>query len=169
MLVYHPMNDPYHCIYRILCILFDLKQENINLDLIRILDFYVLFPSRLKNIVLPQIYNSYKKIFKDISEPYENLPIDIKLLDGLKELQNNALKTLAAYNIIDSYCYLNEDKIIFYKDNITQGMLSLINDSQIRQKDWYKILIEKISIIEFYGNKGLKYRTKLLEYQYDAI
>ena len=84
-------------------------------------------------------------------------------------MQNNALKTLAAYNIIDSYHYLNEDKIIFYKDNITQGMLSIINESLIRQQNWYKILIEKISMIKFYGNKGLKYRTKLLEYQYDAI
>lgn len=169
MLVYHPMNDPYHCIYRILCVLFDLKQDKVDVDLMRILDFYVLFPSRLKNIVLPQMYNNYKKIFKDIPEPYENLPIDIKLLDGLEELQNNALKTLAAHNIIDSSSYLNENKIVFYEDNISQGILSILDESQIRQQNWYKILIEKIATIEFYGNKGLKDRTKLLEYQYDAI
>ena len=50
MLVYHPIYDSYHCIFRILCILHDIQQVDIEVDLIRILDFYVLFPSRLKNI-----------------------------------------------------------------------------------------------------------------------
>ena len=169
MLVYHPIYDSYHCIFRILCILHDIQQVDIEVDLIRILDFYVLFPSRLKNIKLPQAYISYKKIFKQIPDPYENLPIDIKLLDSLKEIQNIAIKTLAAQNIIDKQTYLEKNKIIFFHKNISQNISSIILNSKIRQQDWSSVLIENISLIKFYGSNGLKDRTSLLEYQYDSV
>ena len=168
MLTYHPSKDPYHCIYRILCILYDLEQTCIDIDLLKILDFYVLFPSRLKNIKLPQMYTSFRKIFKSISEPYEILPSDIKLISSIETIQQIAIKTLIAQHFIDGKLFL-VNKICFIKENLTTELLTILEHSEIRTQEWYKILTKELSVLNLYGSEGLKSRTNLLEYQYDAI
>ena len=50
MLIYHPVHDINHCLYRILALLEISKHKEIDWELIKLMDFYVLFPHQLKNI-----------------------------------------------------------------------------------------------------------------------
>ncbi|MDX2353240.1 ABC-three component system middle component 5 [Stutzerimonas xanthomarina] len=52
MLMYHPAFDANHCLYRIVSILRATDDQQISWPLLRMLDFYYLFPGQLKNIKL---------------------------------------------------------------------------------------------------------------------
>jgi hypothetical protein len=52
MLVYHPAFDIYNGVFRMLQLVTFMKQENVELDKIRIWDFYLTFPNQLPYIII---------------------------------------------------------------------------------------------------------------------
>ena len=48
MIIYNPAFDIYHCVYRMISILSNLVNEKIEVDKLRILDFYMVFPGEIK-------------------------------------------------------------------------------------------------------------------------
>ncbi len=169
MLIYHPLKDANHCTFRMLSILNDIEVGEISFDLLRLLDFYMLFPHLLKDIApLPQHLSGYKKELKKIKEPYENLPLASKLLFDLYPIQEYCVTSLLAKGIIkeDNFKKVN---LIFVRGNLNNEILDLISTSKLKQEVWYKFLIEELPKINFYGTGGLKARTTLMEYRYDAV
>lgn len=62
MTMYNHAFDLYHCIYRIIHILMRLEENDIlELDRLRIWDFYLLFPSKVYEI---RLGNDFKEIVK---------------------------------------------------------------------------------------------------------
>ena len=47
-------------------------------------------------------------------------------------------------------------------------IVELITKAKFRETSWYKILIDDLSKIPLLGGSGLKNRTGLMEYRYDA-
>ncbi len=65
MLIYHPIHDVNHCVYRLLLILESTQHPSIDTDLYRIIDFYTTFPSLLKNIKpFPAELSAFKRVLK---------------------------------------------------------------------------------------------------------
>lgn len=169
MLTYHPLKDPNHCIFRMLCILNDIDAEEIPIDLLKILDFYLLFPHLLKKIKpFPNIFTAFKKDLNVVQDPFENLPSATKLLFDLSPIQETCINFLAVKKIIN-IDRLKKDKINLIKENIDELLLDYINKASFKNENWYSFLIKHLSTMSLYGENGLKARTKLMEYKYDSV
>lgn len=168
MLTYHPIHDPSHCIFRILCLAHDIENEKIPVDLIRILDFYILFPHTLTSMSLPRDRLDTKRVFKAVKPPYENLPTSSRLMFELSSIQDQALKSLMAKGILEQEA-LSSGYVFVRKTMLPQEVLSLINESTFRKTEWYQALVNIISNIPLKGSGGLKDRSGLMEYRYDNV
>lgn len=163
MLVYHPAFDIYNCAFRLLQLLNYIQQAEIELDRLRIWDFYITFPNEARKIVFPRDLSELKKIFKDKpNNPYEDLIDPRRIAERMKPFQISALRYLASYGLIDSN--------LFSKNIIkrTEKDLPLELNNRIKE-----IGIEKENIIKLvrgFNNlalSGVKERTGLLEFRYD--
>ena len=103
MLVYHPIYDVNHCLYRMLLVLEASVHAEFQWDMFKLLNFYLLFPHLLKDIKpLPAELRSYKKIIEIIPDSYEEVPNAKRTLFDLNSLQNTAAMNLLAKNF-DKY------------------------------------------------------------------
>src|SRR5690606_33574901 len=101
MIVYQQAFDLYHAIYRIINILGNFKYaDTIELDRLRIWDYYLLFPNKLKNISLKRDEQDIKKLINNYiskeQNPYEVILNDRKMLEKIRPFQMGALKYLAS-------------------------------------------------------------------------
>ena len=167
MLTYHPIHDPSHCIFRILCLSYDLETSKFPIDLARILDFYVLFPHALASVSWPRELLETKRVFKAIKIPYENLPTPSRLMFELSSIQDQALKSLMAKGILEK-ASLSSGYISIRKAIIPSEILTLMQSSTFRKTEWYNALVNIISKIPLKGAGGLKDRSGLLEHRYDS-
>ena len=168
MLTYHPIHDPSHCIFRILCVMHDMKNKKIAIDLARILDFYLVFPHELKSLSLPRDLHETKRAFKTIRDPYENLPTSSRLMYELSSIQDQALKALMAKGLIEQ-SEMASGYISVRKKILPSEIGALIQQSSFRTTEWYHALVGVISEIPLKGKSGLKDRSGLLEYRYDNV
>jgi len=102
MLIYHPVYDVNHCLYRMLLILENSTQDDFDWDTLKLLDFYTLFPQLLKNIKpMPVSLRAFSKVIKQIPDAYEALPNAKRILFDLGNLQNTAMMNLLAKEFVD--------------------------------------------------------------------
>lgn len=167
MLIYHPMKDPFNCIYRMLCILQDIELSVISSDLIKILDFYIVFPHLLKDIKLPSNLSKHRKIFNNIKKPYENLPDARQLMFDISVIQDQVINSMIAKGVFvkDDFLHGNIKLHEFYIENT--DIKDILVKAKFREEEWYNILINDLSKIPLLGADGLKNRTGLMEYRYD--
>lgn len=166
MLVYHPAFDIYNCVFRILQLLQHMNQKEVEVDRIRIWDFYLTFPNETRNIRFPNSLNDLKKIFyKYPPNPYEDLIDPKRIIDRMKSYQLSALKCLASYGLIDS--------VLLTKNIIKRTEKPIPEELNIKVLE---LTIEKSNVIKLivgfwelplYGKMGLKDRTGLIEFKYD--
>ncbi len=168
MLIYHPMKDPFNCIYRVLCILQDLKMQNVPYDLIKILDFYVVFPHLLKDIKLPRELIKYRSVLKEVPLPYENLPDARQLMFDISIIQDQAINSMVAKGVFIKNDFISGNLNLRDTYIKRREIVELITKAKFRETSWYKILIDDLSKIPLLGGSGLKNRTGLMEYRYDA-
>ena len=169
MIVYNQAFDIYHTIFRIGTILRYYKGESVDIERLRIWDFYLAYPREISHIrfgTSPED-RDIKKIFPKKDNPYEKLHNPIKFFSRMKPYQLNAIKTLASYGVI------NKDYLITNKINfIEKEMLNQFTDKNFyftnRELNIVKIMTSYFNQMPLYGDKGLKSRTNLLEYRYDA-
>ena len=89
MIVYHQAFDLYHTVYRMLHILthFD-KEESVEIDRLRIWDFYLLFPNKLHIVKLKRNEEDVKKLIKQYiprkENPYELFIDNRKMFEKIK-------------------------------------------------------------------------------------
>lgn len=168
MLIYHPMKDPFNCVYRVLCLLQDLKVQNVPYDLIKILDFYVVFPHLLKDIKLPKELIKYRPVLKEVKPPYENLPDAKQLMFDISIIQDQAINSMVAKGIFIKNDFISGNLNLRNTYIKRKEIVELIAKSKFRETSWYKILVNDLSKIPLLGSNGLKNRTGLMEYRYDA-
>jgi hypothetical protein len=166
MLVYHPAFDIYNGVFRMLQLVTFMKQENVELDKIRIWDFYLTFPNEARKISYPTSLSELKKIFKKRPEnPYEDLIDSKRIINRMKPYQMAALRCLASYGLIDSD--LLAKKIISKTDKeIPSELLNKINDLSVEKSNIINLIIG-FHELPLYGKAGLKERTGLIEFKYD--
>lgn len=168
MLIYHPIHDINHCIYRILRFLEISDHASFGWEQLRLLDFYSIFPHLLKNISpFPRELGAYKKIVSRIPDAYEAIPNDKRVFHELIPIQNTALHNLIARDMIDPEQYAGQ--------NISRSAIQLpeklavrINSDPLGEEDWYLFLVNELPLVNFDGKQGLKSRSSLMEYRYDG-
>lgn len=170
-LSYQPAFDPYHAVYRLLRICRSvLAGKSLHDDHMRILDFYLLFPFRIDEIRLKKPHQRFKKLARQFSaaKPYGELPEDKVLFGRMQPLQTAAFDTLATNNLIDTSLY--QTGTIRPTDNsINPALAQRLDADNTNQADLMNFLATLATEYELLGTDGLKDRTKLMEYRYDAV
>jgi hypothetical protein len=165
MLIYHPAYDAFHCVFRMLAIIEAVP--DVEVDKARLLDFYLLFPALIANIRLPTELASTRKVAKLASNIYHDPLSPKNAFRDLRHIQNAAIKCVAASGLIEPERF----KSGFLAR--TEMQIPLIIKEKIgafidSRQPLSEVVLLELSKMRLTGDNGLKHRTSLMEYRYDA-
>lgn len=164
MLIYHPAYDAYHCLFRMLAILE--KAGRVEVDKLKILDFYILFPSMLSKVKMPREFFGIKKIASAICNQYHD-PINPKVaFKDMRYIQDAAIKCMLASGYIiadelDSGYVKRSEKALPAK--IALKVKGFLDENE----PFSSFITSELATLSLLGSEGLKARTQLMEYRYD--
>lgn len=172
MIVYNQAFDLYHTIFRLLHFLNKFENETIlEIERVRIWDFYLLFPSKIHEIRLKQSESDIRKLrkefIKDSSNPYERITENRKIFEKIKPYQQAALNCIASYGIIDK-SLLNQQRISIINKDILVEFVDNFEELEPKEKNVIALMTSHFNQVSLFGNDGLKSRTNLIESKYDA-
>lgn len=176
MIVYHPAFDLYHCVFRMLQILTRFnkrknRQDSVEIDRLRIWDYYLLFPDQIHTIRLKKEEGDIRKLINNyiqkVDNPYETVMDNRKMFEKIKPYQLTAIKCLASHKIIDKE-YIANNRVTVISDHILEGYVSKFEPLSPKEMNVVGLLTSHFSQVSMFGPFGLKARTKLLESRYDA-
>ncbi len=163
MILYHPAYDIHHCSYRILNVLSNLPNYSVNEEVLKLIDFYYLYPHFLKRITnLPRPFNSKKALINSIPEPFEVTPNQKSLFYELNILQESSVSTLAKKSILS----VEEGLIKLNFDILPCLLKEKIEMDSFSKTKTFKMLIECFPKVNLNGVNGFKSRSGLMEYRY---
>lgn len=172
MIVYNQAFDLYHTIFRFLQFLNRFENGSlIEIERIRIWDFYLLFPSKIHDIRLKQSESDIRKLrkefFKDSNNPYEKIHEDRKVFEKIKPYQLAALNCIASYGIIDK-ALINQQRIGIVNKEILTEFVENFEELSPKEKNVITLMTSHFYQVSLFGSDGLKCRTNLIESKYDA-
>ena len=167
MLIYNQAYDLYHSMFRILQIT-EKTKEVIEVDKLRILDFYLAFPVELLEIKSFQGFRKYEKYLRSETNKYERVIDRKRLFFKMEHIQITAIKALISYGLIDATEFKNgrikrTDMVISEK---LQERLLLANEEN---HNLITLITVPLASMDLNGHLGLKVRTNLIEFKYDAV
>lgn len=170
--MYVPAFDPFHTIFRMLYILkrFD-GNEMVEVDRLRIYDFYLLFPYLANKISLKsdekQLKDSRRKFIPNKFTPYNYISNSRRIFERLRPYQMIALSHLASYGLIDPEMLLQQKVSVTDAEKMQQVMsqLDVMSPEDANVLSWLMLSFRNTPLN---GVDGLKYRTKLIESKYDG-
>ncbi|WP_369310559.1 ABC-three component system middle component 5 [Providencia rettgeri] len=164
MLIYHPAFDAYHCLFRMIALIDHLNTAEV--DKVRILDFYMIFPAMIANIRMPPTQSGAKSLARKYKNEYRDPINSLSTFRDMHQIQMSALKCLAATGLIDlsklEYGVITRTTTEIPNDLLIT-MQSFLND----KADISDFIINELSQFDLTGKDGLKDRTQLMEYRYD--
>ena len=166
MLIYHPAFDIYHGVFRLLRILSISPKQKFEIERLRILDFYVLFPNELLKFTFPAALRSKKKQFQK-DNPYQNINDPKRIFFRLEPYQISAIKCLVARQFVESELFL-EGKICRTDNPLPDGLNTAIEKANKACPALIEMMNDSLLKIDLYGKSGLKGRSDLFEYRYDV-
>ena len=168
MLIYHPAYDINHSIYRLLLILDSTVHESLHWDLLKLIDFYVLFPQVIKDIKpFPSNLRAYRQLINNIPDAYELMPNKKRILFELSNIQHTAVQNLIAKDLI-SVTQFKRKIITRTPTKLPSTLDSIIKDDYRKSEEWFRFVINELPTAIFTGKDGLKSRSGLMEYRYDV-
>nr|WP_321375740.1 ABC-three component system middle component 5 [uncultured Bacteroides sp.] len=172
MIIYNQAFDLYHCIYRILNFLNRFNAGDIiEIDKLRIWDFYFLFPNKVYDIKLKQeekdIRVLRKQFIKRTTNPYEMIFEDRKIFEKLKPYQLSALNCIASYGIVNKEM-LAQQRISIEDKELLNIYISRFEELSPKEKNVISLMTSHFYNMSLFGQYGLKSRTNLMESKYDA-
>lgn len=172
MIVYNQAFDLYHTIFRLLNFLNKFENKTVlEIERVRIWDFYFLFPSKIHDIRLKKGESDIRKLrkeyIKDSKNPYEKITENRKIFEKIKPYQQAALNCIASYGIINKES-LNQQRILIENKNILEEFVKNFDDLSAKEKNVIALMTSHFNQISLFGMDGLKNRTNLIESKYDA-
>jgi hypothetical protein len=170
-LVFQPALDPFHAVFRFLRLLPVSREVSSLLNgHVRILDFYLLFPFRIRAIRLAPGHQHFKKLSEKYAylTPYGEQPDAHLVFERMRPMQLAALETMSALNYIDSVAFLT-GTFMATDQKIPEEISARITELNNNQSDLIQFLEVLAEDYELSGPNGLKARTELMEYRYDAV
>lgn len=167
MLIYNQAQDCYHTTFRFLQLLEENRQNPIDLEKIKILDFYLLFPAELAKLKYPRSLLTYKSEFKKRFNPYGSIQNASRLFQQIEPLQIVALHALASRNLLDSEL-LRKHKLCKRTSTPIQAELQeALRARTLKMGNLVYFLANELSTLNLHGPGGLKDRSGLLAHKYD--
>lgn len=171
MITYNPAFDLYHSIFRMAHILLKMDEPRpVEIDRVRIWDFYMLYPVQLNHVKVKQEEKEIRearKLLKLKETSYDYKGDVRKLFEWIKPFQVSALGCLVSCGILD-------------KEQFENGLVSVANrpmlgtfvekagDISVRDGNILRFISFLFSGMSLTGVYGMKDRTRLLESKYDA-
>jgi hypothetical protein len=168
-ITFQPALDPFHAIFRTIRILSELEQPILR-DHLRILDFYLLFPFRIRSLRLLPRHQRFKKLATTYAHltPYGEQPDAPLLFKRMEPMQLAAFETLASRSYINSSAF--SVQVIKKTEREPPDELAFrVAELNKAQPDLIEFLRTLASEYELIGENGLKARSGLLEHRYDSI
>ncbi|MGK0307261.1 MAG: hypothetical protein ACI8RP_000212 [Urechidicola sp.] len=171
MLVYNEAFDIYHCTFRIINLLNRIEEnKSVEIDRLRIWDFYLVFPNKLHEVSFSNNEKDIKQLMKTyiskVDNPYLSLRDKKKMFQRIRPYQLNALRSLASYNIINQD-YLDSNTIQIKDKEQSQKFVNEFGTVSIKQQNLIKLLTSHFLIMPLNGLNGIKKKSGLMEYRYD--
>lgn len=168
MLSYDKSFDPLHTSLRMLRILEALPAEQHPTELVRILDFYLAFPHKISEIRVPRALLSLKKRFVRPANPYIFLGDSFFQFSRMKVIQETAFRLLSGRGLI-SVEVLAKGYATRTDVPLSEKLQNLIKELNEGQADLLGVLTDELAQIPLLGVGGLKDRTGLIDFRYDAV
>ncbi|MEP4531467.1 MAG: ABC-three component system middle component 5 [Cyclobacteriaceae bacterium] len=140
----------------------------IEIEKIRILDFYLVFPSELLEIKTFRGFRKYSKYLNEEVNKYERVINTKRLFYKMESIQLDAIKGLISYGIMDSESFKN-GRLDRTDKQLSEELQNQIHEANTNKMNLISLLTGPLASIDLYGRLGLKERTKLLEFKYDAV
>lgn len=107
MLIYNQAFDFFHSVFRMLQ-LTTMGVDNVQIEKMRILDFYIVFPWKLLDIPKRTIwFRKYEKILREEINSYDNLSDSRQMFVKMAPFQYQALKALVGFGFYDKTAFEN--------------------------------------------------------------
>tara|TARA_R110002074_G_C12548406_1_gene666352 strand:+ start:1432 stop:1947 length:516 start_codon:yes stop_codon:yes gene_type:complete len=159
--VWHASRDPYHCSFRFLRLLVA-GAESVELERLRILDMFLLYPSLLHRSSLPQeLKNKFRAL--NIEKPHKifmHLPSPAAIFQDLRLYQNSATIQLAAKGLIDS-AELKQGTIQLLDWAIPSELRKRTEERNIQDQGLSSFLVGPFSNIPLRGSASVYRRVGL--------
>lgn len=172
MIIYNQAFDYYHAIYRLIRLLTHFKREKyVEVDRLRIWDFYLLFPEQVHTITLKKddhdIRELRKRFVKPKNNPYNQVFDNKKVFEKLRPYQLTALQCMASYGIISKEL-LSENRVSVIAEDLLNEYNQKFEALSYTEQNVITLMTGYFSQISMFGPDGLKSRTKLMVSKYDA-
>lgn len=171
MITYNPAFDLYHSIFRMAHILLKMDESGpVEIDRVRIWDFYMLYPVQLNHVSLKldeDEIRDARKILK-LKETKFDYKGDIrKLFEWIKPFQVSALGCLVSCGILNKEAFEEGHVLVDNKEGLNV-FVEKAGDVSDHERNILRFLNFLFSGMPLTGSYGMKARTKLLESKYDA-
>ncbi len=170
-LTYNEAFDPYHATFRFVRLWQGCQLTGkTHFDMLRILDFYLLFPFRIQNMSFFSADRSWRRISKSYEhrKPYGGLPDDASIFSRMEPFQRAAVTSLVKAEILSVHAW-NNNQIEFLDAKLPSDLLERCSELNEAMNDVLEILCALKERYPLLGRNGLKERTGLLEFRYDAV
>lgn len=142
--------------------------RSIELDGLRILDFYLLFPHLLRDARLPQMVKGRARRLGLEGNSY-SLPAEPRtVFTQMAPIQTQGVKRLLSVGL--AVLDLQDASLIRRSEMSAPGEISeAVARRNSEQKELVALLVGEVARMPVRGKDGLKDRTGLMEYRYDAV
>ncbi|WP_317124760.1 ABC-three component system middle component 5 [Chryseobacterium sp. 6424] len=142
--------------------------KTIEIDKLKILDFYYVYPTELLDIKKPVGFKKYEKFLKREKNKYDRINNPKRIFYKMNSIQFQAMKILVAYGYLDSESFENGIVKVTEK-SFGEEFQIMVEKSVELNTNLITLLAGPIADIDLYGHLGLKERTGLIEFRYDTI
>ncbi|MEO1190274.1 MAG: ABC-three component system middle component 5 [Pseudomonadota bacterium] len=170
-LTYNEAFDPYHAAFRFMRLWQGCRLTcKTHFDMLRILDFYLLFPFRIQNMSFfssDRGWRSISRAYED-RKPYGELPDDVSIFSRMEPFQRAAVTSLVKAEILSAEAWRN-NQIDFLNAKLPLELEARCVELNETMQDIIEILCAIRERYPLMGRRGLKDRTGLLEFRYDSV
>jgi hypothetical protein len=167
MLSYHPALDPYHAAFRMLRLLTFNPTAQYEREKLFILDFYLAFPHLIAEVRLPPAETRRKRNFAKYANEYVFTGTPKLVFLQMRLLQETALRLLFSKGLIDEDLY-RDGVVRLQASGLPPELARRIAEQNAVDAEPVSYLVEVVGKFSLYGAGGIKDRTGLLEFRYDA-
>lgn len=142
--------------------------NSVEISKLRILDFYLVFPSEISKIRWRE-QGEIKKTALQLKNIYHDPVNAFQTFRDMQHLQYAAISTLAAANFIDSV-KVNDGIIQRTATSIPDDFLLKHHEKESDVEEIiFKFICNDLAAMSLNGVDGLKHRSGLMEYRYDNV
>mgnify|MGYP006283549935 CR=1 FL=1 len=167
MLIYNQAFDIYHTIFRMLQLTHRIEHE-IEIDKLRILDFYLVFPFELLEIKSFRGFKRFQSNLQNERNSYERILDRKRVFYKMESIQLSSIKAIVAYGLFEKNLF-DAGKISRTEKQLPQELNGRITDTAEMNRELLELITKHLANIDLYGHLGLKSRTNLIEFKYDTI